>query len=124
MLPPFDELPEGTDPAAVRAWAEDLGEDPDELSLVWDEFVRGPSGPWSSLGHRSDIGGAPEFTQDDPRGSGSYPAASDAAGRLLVELDSEQFGGWGDAGSGHIFGDPHAVSTGDVSSVRYHWDCF
>lgn len=54
----------------------------------------------------------------------TYPAASDAAGRLLVELDSEQFGGWGDAGIGHIFGNPRAVSTGDVSSVRYHWDCF
>lgn len=58
MLPPFADLPEGTDPAPVRAWAETVGEDPDDLSFVWDEFVRGPSGPWSSRGHRSNIGGS------------------------------------------------------------------
>lgn len=73
MLPPFDELPEGADPAAVRAWAEDLGQDPDELSFVWDEFARGPSGPWSSLGHRSNIGGAAEFTPGRPTRLGQLP---------------------------------------------------
>lgn len=121
-LPAYTELGEGRDLSALAGLAESVGEDPDETEFVWEEYVRGPSGDRGAASG-SMLGGAPSFTQWDPRGWGGYPAASLPAGRQLVQLDSEQFGGWGDAGIAHLFGDPAALARGDLSGVTYHWDC-
>ena len=98
------------------------GEDQD-AGFTYVEHVRGGLSPYVQLVQGSKIGGHPSFTQWDPRGWQAYPAADQPGGRLLLELDSNETGGWGDAGIAHLFGDPSALARGDVSLVRYHWDC-
>lgn len=94
--------------------------DPEQL---WDEYLLGPSSPVPQLGPGSKIGGCPIFRQGDPRGRAAYPAANRPGGRLVLELDSAQVGGWGDGGAGQLFGDPARLAAGDTSTLRYHWDC-
>lgn len=120
-LPGFAEVPERLHPL-LADHAEQVGEDRDELEFVWEEYVAGPSSPFD-VAVGSMLGGTASFTQFDPRGTGGYPAAHAPAGRQLVQLDSAEFGGWGDGGIAHLFGDPEALQHGDVSAVTYHWDC-
>ena len=125
-LPAWEELP-----AEVRAeplWREvarGLGEPDDgpDLAFVYEEAARGPDSPLADFVVGSKLGGFAGFTQEDPRGAGAYAAAGTPAGRLLVQLDSAETGGWGDAGIAQLFGDPSAVAAGDLGSVRYNWDC-
>lgn len=123
-VPTLADLPAGVDTGPVVKLARQVGEDADDLDFVWEEFVRGGASLFPELVHASTIGGPPHFTQQDPRGAGAFAPAASPAGRVLVELDGMEFDGWGDAGVGHLFGDPVALSHGDTSSVRYHWDCY
>lgn len=120
-LPRFAAVPDDRHPL-VRRYATQLGEDPDDLAFVWEEYVAGPSSPLD-VGRGSMLGGTAAFTQFDPRGTAGYPATDDPAGRQLVQLDADEFGGWGDLGIAHLFGDPAALAHGDTSSITYHWDC-
>ncbi|MEJ9076839.1 DUF1963 domain-containing protein [Gordonia malaquae] len=104
-------------------WARIVGEDENDLNFVWDEYVRGTSGPFNWIWTGSSIGGEPTFTQADVRGTGNYALADDPAGRLLISIDSAEFPGWGDAGIGHLFGNPKKLESGDTASIRYSWDC-
>ncbi|GGL67375.1 hypothetical protein GCM10011575_27350 [Microlunatus endophyticus] len=123
-IPSWDELP-----AEVRqdtVWervAMAFGESRSEPAYVYDEYIRGGSSGLTEFGGGSRVGGYPSFTQEDPRGSGAYPAVGTAAATLIIELDSMDVGGWGDSGVGHLFGDPAALVSGDTSGIRYHWDC-
>ncbi|HEY0641624.1 MAG TPA: DUF1963 domain-containing protein [Pseudonocardiaceae bacterium] len=116
-LPGWDDLLE--DVQEERLWselAEANGESPDESRFAYEEYARRGS-PGCKLG------GFPTFTQSDPRGRDAYAPANTPAGRLLMQLDSGQTGGWGDAGVAQLFGDVRAVTAGDLTGVRYHWDC-
>ena len=122
-VPGWQELP-----VAVRReplWTElavAKGEAPEDAEFSYEEHARGGDA-LPGLARGSRIGGYPSFIQFDPRGRDAYPALSSPASQLLVELDSNQTDGWGDAGIGHLFGDPAALATGDLTSVTYHWDC-
>ncbi|QDP96315.1 DUF1963 domain-containing protein [Microlunatus elymi] len=100
-----------------------LGERRADPEFVYEEYVRGGSSLLDQLRTASKVGGYPSFTQDDPRGTGSYPAADSGQAELIIELDSIDVGGWGDSGVAHLFGDPAALATGGLTSIRYHWDC-
>lgn len=120
-LPRFAAVPDHLHPLLAR-WATQVGEETDDLDFVWSEYVAGPSSPLQ-VARGSMLGGTAEFTQFDPRGTGAYPSREDPAGRQLVQLDAEEFGGWGDGGIAHLFGDPTALAAGDASTMTYHWDC-
>lgn len=90
---------------------------------VWEDLARRYESPLPDLVVGSKIGGFASFTQADPRGDGAYPAPSSPGGRVLLQLDSAETAGWGDGGIGQLFADPAAVAAGDVTSVRYNWDC-
>jgi len=123
-IPAWDDLPGDSQQLPLLAdLAAAVGREGQDPAYVYEEYVRGQSAPDPRVGRQSKVGGYPSFVQEDPRGSGQYPAADTSAGRLLVELDSSQVGGWGDGGIGHLFGDPGALAAGDLSLVRYHWDC-
>lgn len=101
---------------------------PEDAQYGYAEFARRPyldrSGP--SIGQ---VGGFASFVQWDPRPArgdqarNGYAAAGAPGWPLLVELESAGAWEWGDVGVAHLFGDPTAVGRGDLSSVRYHWDC-
>ncbi|MBO0812869.1 MAG: DUF1963 domain-containing protein [Microlunatus sp.] len=123
-IPAWDELPSDVRREAVwERVAMAFGENRSEPAFVYDQYIRGGSSVLAEYATGSKIGGYPTFTQQDPRGSGSYPALGSAAAGLLVELDSMDVGGWGDSGIAHLFGDPGALAAGDTSGIRYHWDC-
>lgn len=123
-IPSWDELPAGVQRDAVwERVAMAFGEGRSEPAFVFDEYIRGGSSVLTEFGAGSKIGGYPSFTQEDPRGTGSYPAVGTPAATLLVELDSMDVGGWRDFGVAHLFGDPAELAAGDISSIRYHWDC-
>lgn len=116
-VPGWADLPD--DVRADAVWAELAtahGESAEDVEFTYEEHVRADAPD-------SKIGGYPAFTQDDPRGDAGYPPIGDPAARLLIQLDSNQTGGWGDAGIAQLFADLGAIARGDVSSVRYHWDC-
>lgn len=122
-LPAWAEL--SPDVRSEPVWltlAQARGELPEDIEFTYMEYVRGVSGPALDLVHSSKIGGSASFSQDDPRGTMSYPPLGDPAGHLIVELDQDLLE-WGDGGVGHVFGDPAAVAVGDLRSLRYHWDC-
>lgn len=122
-LPAWSELDDAT--RHLDLWgryAVSVGEDVEDVAFVYEEYVRGASSPDPSLTQGSRIGGSATFVQDDPRGTATFAAADDPAGRLLVELEDGPIE-WGDAGIAHLFGDPAALARGDLSSVRYQWDC-
>ncbi len=123
VLPAYDELPAGLDLAPVAQLAASVGEAPEDVPFVWDEYVRGASSTVPGLASGSTVGGSADFAQSDPRGEGAFPAHHAPGGRLVLQLDAAQVGGWGDVGVAHLFGDPAAVARGDLSSLRYHWDC-
>jgi len=123
-VPGWAELPAGVQQDAVwERVAMAFGEGRSEPAFVFDEYIRGGSSVLTEFGTGSKIGGYPTFTQQDPRGTGSYPAIGTPAAALLLELDSMDVGGWGDSGVAHLFGDPAALAAGDTSGIRYHWDC-
>lgn len=123
-LPGWAELP--ADVRGLDAWghlAAGHGEDPADAEFVYEEYVRTDEGLGLGLAPGSKLGGFPSFTQDDVRGTGNFPPPEHPSGALIVELDGTDFGGWGDAGIAHLFGDPAALGRGELDSVRYHWDC-
>jgi len=123
-IPGWSELPAGVQQDAVwERVAMAFGEGRSEPAFVFDEYIRGGSSVLTEFGTGSKIGGYPTFTQEDPRGTATYPAVGTPAAALLLELDSMDVGGWGDSGVAHLFGDPAALAAGDTSGIRYHWDC-
>lgn len=66
----------------------------------------------------SKMGGHPDFTQTDPRGT-------EDPHLLLFQLDSEPEWGvmWGDTGIGNFFIRPEDLAARNFSRVVYHWDC-
>lgn len=104
-------------------WAEQKGGDPDEPAHTFDEYAHAPEYLPENTVLGSKIGGYATTTQGEPRGTGAYPRAYLTGGWLLVELNSDETGGWGDGGIAHLFGQPDALGAGDLSLVRYHWDC-
>lgn len=123
-LPGWDELP--GDVRGNGIWGQvaiALGERYGEPAMLYEEYLRGSNGPLHDLRAGSKIGGHPSFATSDPRGSGPYPAAGTGRGEVIIELDSLDVGGWQGCGIAHLFGDPVALATGEVSGVRYHWDC-
>lgn len=123
MAPHWNDLPTGIDLTPLRQLADELSASSDDLEDVWQSYIRGSLSRFPDLEAGSSVGGSPSFTQSDPRGASGYLPATSSAGNLLVELDSEQFGGWGDGGIGHLFGDPAGLVRGDLTAIRYHWDC-
>lgn len=106
------------------AWAERKGKDPEHPGDAFDYVAHEPEFLPENTVLGSKIGGFATTTQGKPRGTSGYPYLYQEGGWLLVELNSEQTGGWGDVGIAHLFGRPDAVAAGDLSSVRYHWDCW
>lgn len=94
---------------AGNGWIDLLGRE----SPFRDDFVQG-----------SSLGGSAYVTHEDPRGnSPNFPPIGDPAGQVLITLDQDIAPDWGVQGIAHLFGDPAAVARGDLSSVRYYWDC-
>lgn len=128
-LPEWDGLP----PVAQQdpIWGElgrVNGEDAEDAALSYHEFA------WIPCYQRrvrsvGQVGGFASFVQWDPRTApgekryGQFSAVGEPSWPLLIELDSAGAWEWGDVGVAHLFGDPSAVGRGDLSSVRYHWDC-
>lgn len=123
MAPHWNDLPTDLDLTPLKQLADELSESSDDLEDVWESYIRGSLSRFPHLRAGSSVGGSPSFTQADPRGSGGYLPVTVPAGSLLVGLDSGQFGGWGDGGIGHLFGNPAGLVRGDLTEVRYHWDC-
>ena len=105
-------------------WAQLHGRAPEEVEDLFDDFSRRPENLPGDHVPGSKIGGYPTFTQADPRGTAAYAPANQGPGFLLLELDGDDTGGWGDGGIAQLFGDPEEVAVGDLRQVRYHWDCF
>lgn len=104
-------------------WAKQKGGEPDYPQDVFDDYAHRPEFLPANTVLGSKVGGYATSVQEEPRGTGAYPVLYQEGGWLLVELNSDETGGWGDGGIGHLFGQPDAVATGDLSLVRYHWDC-
>ncbi|ANY18701.1 hypothetical protein A6F68_00166 [Tsuneonella dongtanensis] len=68
---------------------------------------------------RHHIGGNPEFTQDDWRGT---PAYNDYD-RVLLNLWSDRTVMWGDMGQGQFMIRRADLLARDFSRVAYQWDC-
>ena len=102
------------------------GEEAVDVEGVYLEYAR--EAPADDLvAQASKIGGSASFAQEDPRGDEDRngpvtPALDDPAARLIVELDQDLLD-WGNGGVGHLYGDPTELASGDLSSLRYHWDC-
>ncbi|MFT3860796.1 YwqG family protein [Micropruina sp.] len=69
-------------------------------------------------GHQ--MGGYPQFTQEDPR-----EGAPQLRGHttVLLLLDSTGSVNWGDAGVGCFLIEPQRLANRDFSNVMYSWDC-
>lgn len=67
----------------------------------------------SGRGHK--VGGWPDFAQDDPR-------AADSTLQLLLQLDSDKYLMWGDAGVGNFFIPAEDLARLDFSRVMFNWD--
>lgn len=67
----------------------------------------------SGSGHK--VGGWPDFAQDDPR-------SADSTLRLLLQLDSDEYLMWGDAGVANFFITPEDLAARDFSHVMFNWD--
>lgn len=61
------------------------------------------------------IGGYPDFTQDDVRREGDI---------LLFQIDSAGEINWGDSGIANFFISPSDLKARDFSNVLYNWDCY
>ena len=64
---------------------------------------------------KHQIGGYPDFTQNDVRREGDI---------LLFQMDSEGEIGWGDMGIANFFINPEDLINRDFSNVLYNWDCY
>ena len=67
-------------------------------------------------GHQ--VGGYPSFCQGDPR-----PVKKEKYKKLLFQLGSGQYIGWGDAGIANFFIDEENLKALDFSDILYNWDC-
>lgn len=66
-------------------------------------------------GAKHQIGGYPDFTQNDVRREGDI---------LLFQMDSEGEILWGDMGIANFFINPEDLINRDFSNVLYNWDCY
>ena len=64
---------------------------------------------------KHQIGGYPDFTQNDVRREGDI---------LLFQMDSGDEIGWGDMGIANFFINPEDLINRDFSNVLYNWDCY
>lgn len=64
---------------------------------------------------KHQIGGYPDFTQNDARREGDI---------LLFQMDSEGEILWGDMGIANFFINPEDLINRDFSNVLYNWDCY
>ncbi|MDJ0555416.1 MAG: YwqG family protein [Microcoleaceae cyanobacterium MO_207.B10] len=76
-------------------------------------------------GNQHQVGGYPNFTQEDPRFNPEY---EDYILLLQIVSDYGSYGEandicWGDAGIGNFFIKPSQLKALDFSQVLYHWDC-
>ncbi len=85
------------------------------LSIAWIEHVRATLSSPEQIWEGAHIGGHPKFRQEDERGTGNFAAPDDPAAVVLIAI--------GDADLSErdatLFGDPRALATGDLSSLRY-----
>ena len=72
---------------------------------------------FDASGHK--IGGYGEFTQSDPR---DYSSTNRSDFQLL-QIDVDDHIMFGDAGLGHVFISPEALSVLDFEKVYFYWDC-
>ena len=70
------------------------------------------------------LGGYPNFTQDDPRG---YREENQESYILLFQMCSERNEAidicWGDVGIANFFTRPSDMAKRDFTSIWYNWDC-
>ena len=66
-------------------------------------------------GAKHQIGGYPDFTQNDVRREGDI---------LLFQMDSGDEILWGDVGIANFFINPEDLINRDFSNVLYNWDCY
>ncbi|MGK7918678.1 MAG: DUF1963 domain-containing protein [Trichodesmium sp.] len=75
-------------------------------------------------GYQHQLGGYPNFTQEDPRFNPEY---EDYILLLQIVSDYGSYGEndicWGDAGIGNFFIKPSQLKALDFSQVLYNWDC-
>ncbi len=64
---------------------------------------------------KHQIGGYPDFTQNDARRKGDI---------LLFQMDSGDEILWGDVGIANFFINPEDLINRDFSNVLYNWDCY
>ena len=64
---------------------------------------------------KHQIGGYPDFTQNDVRREGDI---------LLFQMDSDGEILWGDMGIANFFINPEDLINRDFSNVLYNWDCY
>jgi uncharacterized protein YwqG len=123
-VPGWTDLPVVLQEAGLWAhWAELEGDDPAYPGDAFDTYSRRPEFLPENTVLGSKVGGYATTVQGDPRGTGAYPLPGHDGEWLLVELNSDETGGWGDGGIAHLFGQPDDVAAGDLSLIRYHWDC-
>lgn len=63
------------------------------------------------------VGGWPSFVQGAPR------VPEGRSSDLVLGLGSTGLMMWGDVGTAHLFGDPAALASGDVSGLWWEWAC-
>lgn len=97
-----------------------VGVDPFELAeglakeLGVSEYAVAEAMPLAA-GYGHKVGGWPDFAQDDPRGP-------DTNLQLLLQLDSDEYLMWGDAGVANFFIPAEDLSGADFSRVMFNWD--
>lgn len=85
------------------------------LGRAWDdheELAEAVGDGWDV-----QVGGWPSFVQGAP----SVPEGR--ADQLIVGLGSTGAMMWGDVGTAHLFGDPTALASGDLSGLWWEWAC-
>lgn len=93
---------------------EGLIEDEEQIETIFDLVYD----------EKSQIGGYPFFTQEDPR----YTEERQTYDTLLFQLASDQIAEhseimWGDCGVGNFFINHQDLINRDFSKVMYNWDC-
>ena len=105
---------------ADASFPQRVGVDPFELAeglakeLGVSEYAVAEAMPLAA-GYGHKVGGWPDFAQDDPRGP-------DTNLQLLLQLDSDEYLMWGDAGVANFFIPAEDLSGADFSRVMFNWD--
>ncbi|MGE4072085.1 MAG: ATP-dependent Clp protease adaptor ClpS [Lysobacterales bacterium] len=105
---------------ADSSFPQRVGVDPFELAerlakeLRVSEYAVAEAMPLAA-GYGHKVGGWPDFAQDDPRGP-------DSNLQLLLQLDSDEYLMWGDAGVANFFIPAEDLARGDFSRVMFNWD--